>query len=245
MGGKKVHQNWVGNLFDSSVVRMPDGSEWEIRDKLSEKATFAPGRSEQPWSEAQAVYNCQQVKGKSVGMEAIAKIRLQVPPDYPASLDPRVRRKLASRELTGWTKGEINTLRYLNEKGCTVTPKLLFAVQTWQDLDYMPVPGGHLTYLIMEKAPGVPLVNFWEYDRAKRDRIRAAFKKSAQELFSHHARPIDAHLGNIIYDEKKNKCSIVDYEQVLIDLKCPPKKFSNNAYFIWGLALDRDDKEVY
>lgn len=41
----------------------------------------------------------------------------------------------------------------------------------------MPVPGGYIVFLLMEKVPGVPLVDFWQNDFEKRERIREAFRK--------------------------------------------------------------------
>lgn len=42
----------------------------------------------------------------------------------------------------------------------------------------MILPGGYITFILMEKVPGEMIHDFWDYDRAKRDRIREAFKLS-------------------------------------------------------------------
>lgn len=44
----------------------------------------------------------------------------------------------------------------------------------------MPVPGGYLVYIVMEKVRRVSLENFWRYPRDKRDKIRDAFAKSLE-----------------------------------------------------------------
>lgn len=42
----------------------------------------------------------------------------------------------------------------------------------------MPVPGSYIIFLIIEKCPGVELTDFWDYDEAKRKKIRDAFRKN-------------------------------------------------------------------
>lgn len=69
--------------------------------------------------------------------------------------------------------------------------RLLSVVGSWQDGPDMPVPNGYLLFLVMEEAPGVMLVDFWEYDRAKRARVRESFDVS---LNSHSAQMLNAKL---------------------------------------------------
>lgn len=102
----------------------------------------------------------------------------RVPPDVPASFNPAVRAKIAEDQPASWTRLEIQTLTYLNEKKCKVVPQLLSLVRSCQDGPYMPVPNGYLVFLVMEEVSGVSLVDFWEYDRPKRDKIRASFCRS-------------------------------------------------------------------
>ncbi|KKZ60974.1 hypothetical protein EMCG_04397 [[Emmonsia] crescens] len=239
MDRERFHQKWIGDLFDAFPLWCPDGTVWEIGKKLSERASFAPAEiSGTGWAiaEAQAVYICHQVEGPSIGMEAIVKVRLQVPPKYPPNLNPHVRRKLALTNPSFWTAAEVSNLRHFNQKGCKVTPKLLAVKRSLQEWDCMPVPGGYLVFMVMERVPGVPLVDFWDYDFEKREKIRAAFQEGLKELFSHHGRPMDNHLGNIIYDEENNKCWFVDYEDVHVNEKRKPKEFTKSEYFFWGLA---------
>ncbi|KAK2812929.1 hypothetical protein FQN50_000950 [Emmonsiellopsis sp. PD_5] len=236
MGRERFYQNWIDDLFVGVKLLCSGGSiKWELGEKLSEKARFVPELitgTGLPEADAQAVYHCKQIKGPSVGMDAIAKVRMQVPPEYPASLNPLVRRELALRDPPCWTTDELQTLRDLNQKGCKVTPKLLNVERSLQDWDHMPVPGGYMIFIVMEKVPGVPLVDFWDYDFPKREMIRAAFRSA----LIYHARPLDTHLGNVMYDEKENKCWFVDYEDVYVMEDKKPKVFSDNNYFLWGLA---------
>jgi hypothetical protein len=164
-------------------------------------------RLERDISESQAVYNCFQVAGPDVGREGILKVRMQyglyfllgfptskatrmklrwvADPTHkesltqdPPSLDSEERAKEAMQGLGPLTRHEIHVLRYLNKKGCSVTPKLL----TWDHLcqpDSMPVPGGYLAFLLMERVPGETLdLHFWHYEFPKREKIRAAFRRA-------------------------------------------------------------------
>lgn len=40
----------------------------------------------------------------------------------------------------------------------------------------MPVPGGYVVFMVMERVSGVSLVDFWDYDFLKREIIRGAFR---------------------------------------------------------------------
>ncbi|PGH33747.1 hypothetical protein GX50_03404 [[Emmonsia] crescens] len=71
---------------------------------------------------------------------------------------------------------EILRLKYFNEKDCSVTPLLLHKEKIIQGPN-LPIPGGYIVFIVMEKVPGVPLTDFWTYDRPKRDRFREAFRK--------------------------------------------------------------------
>ncbi|EFW15209.1 hypothetical protein D8B26_004461 [Coccidioides posadasii str. Silveira] len=64
--GKK----WIGDQFDGHGFEFPDGSTWEIKEKISEEALLFPDRHKEDLrsggpSEAQAVYHCRQTKGRT------------------------------------------------------------------------------------------------------------------------------------------------------------------------------------
>lgn len=81
MGRNHFFQNWIGDLFEDFVLWCTeDGTEWKFGQKLSERAGCASEDTTElgrPVAEAVAVYNCKQVKGPSVGTEAIVKVRMQ------------------------------------------------------------------------------------------------------------------------------------------------------------------------
>ncbi|OJD11457.1 hypothetical protein ACJ73_09532 [Blastomyces percursus] len=77
-------------------------------------------------AETQAVCHCEQIaQGRPSNKKAIIKVRMQVPPEYPASNDSSIRASLAQQQPSGWTLQELQSLRYFSKNECTVVPKLL------------------------------------------------------------------------------------------------------------------------
>ncbi|KAK2798406.1 hypothetical protein FQN50_008846 [Emmonsiellopsis sp. PD_5] len=234
----RVNPVWVGDRFDDLTLNCSDGTKWEIGQKISEKACVLRGElagSAGDIAEAQAVYHCHQVKGASVGLHAIMKVRLQVPPEFPGSNKPAIRAQTACDQPASPTRQEIYSLQYLNKRGCSVTPTLFNVESSYQATDDMPVPNGYMVFLVMEKVPGVPLVDFWKYSARKKEVVREAFRKALVELYSHYIDPADTQPGNIIYDEKTEKCYFVDYEEAYIEDRAEPQKFHKADYGCWGL----------
>ncbi|EEP81647.1 hypothetical protein UREG_06512 [Uncinocarpus reesii 1704] len=246
MGGPDVYQRWIGNYFNGYELHTPDGNVWKFGKKLSERTNFCPAIYSKrgiAMSEAQAVYCCHQIEGDAPGMEIIIKVHLQAPPKHPISRNPEVRRRLAEEEPFTWVTQEASSLRRLNDLGCRVTPELFHVAYTQQS-DDMPVPDGYLVFIMMEKVPGISLAAFWDFDFAKREKIRAAFRESLSELYRCHASSHDSHLGNLVYDEERNKCWIIDYEHIFLNERTPPPGFYDEEYLLWGLAYERGGKEL-
>lgn len=79
---------------------------------------------------------------------------------------------------------EETALDELTKVQCPYTPKLLSLSRREQDLT-MWVPGGWLTFILIEKLPGQSPMNFWcaTKDRpamtlSQRNEVRAAFKEA-------------------------------------------------------------------
>ncbi|KAM5491880.1 hypothetical protein MaudMau93_001628 [Microsporum audouinii] len=235
MGRDRYTPNWIGNLFDNYKVKCPDGSIWRFDEKISEKSLDIQGADPNyVVAESQAVYHCHQTKGPSIGVEAIVKVRMQVPFTYPTSSDPFVRSCEACVGVAAPTATEVAALEHFTKKDCTVVPRLLHCIRSYQDI-YMPVPGSYIIFLIIEKCPGVELTDFWDYDEAKRKKIRDAFRKNYTELLSCFADPADPGLRNIIYDEQENKCWFIDHEQTYILKDETPMMFYEKDFVYWGL----------
>ncbi len=183
---------WIGDMFNDRTIQFHDGTIWQLGRKLSEAAQhrYHP-------SEARAVYVSTQVTGPQVGAQAIVKVRMQWV--FPVSLpsnpqltllripnserphpDPVERAKDASEKWNADTEEEIEALETLTKAGCAAAPKLLSWTQGQQD-NTMWVPGGYIVYILMEKLPGAPPVDFWvegRYSLEERNEIRAAFRKA-------------------------------------------------------------------
>ncbi|KAI1963054.1 hypothetical protein LOZ04_002493 [Ophidiomyces ophidiicola] len=249
MGRPKFCDNWIGTMWDNERITCPDGTVWQVGKKISEKSLLAPDLSDGKHpteAEAQAVYHCTQVlPGKSPQQRAIMKVRMQVPPTNIPDLNPLARTKIGQEQPAFWTRFEVHALQHFNKKKCKSVPQLLNLVVTLQHGSHMPVPSGSLVFLIMEELPGVPLTGFWKYDRPKRDKIRASFRRSLEELFNVHGYPADYRLDNLIYDESTDMCYFVDFEETWVTESKPIMKFSNYYYFLWGLAHSENGKDIY
>jgi hypothetical protein len=98
--------------------------------------------------------------------------------------DPKYRAKEATNKTSIYTEMEITALSRLTRTKCLYTPKLLSILRKEQD-STMWVPGGYLIFILMEKLPGVPPLNFFKpsdtqpaMTRPQRDEVREAFKKA-------------------------------------------------------------------
>lgn len=90
--------------------------------------------------------------------------------------EPAVRAELA-HDASLQAEDEVYNLEALTNAQCSVTPRLFFALKEEQD-NSMWIPGGYIYYTLMEKLPGQPPLDFWEWPREKRDEVRKAFTKS-------------------------------------------------------------------
>lgn len=87
----------------------------------------------------------------------------------------------AVTEMIPEARAEIDALEELTRLGCTATPKLLAWKQDTQppNSTRMPVPGGYVVFILMEKCPGICLDEidlFMEMSQEERDELRHEFK---------------------------------------------------------------------
>ncbi|EEP82751.1 predicted protein [Uncinocarpus reesii 1704] len=73
----------------------------------------------------------------------------------------------------------------------------------------MPVPEGYILFIVMEKVPGESLVDFWYRPPEDREKIRRAFRRSIEELYSHGGMQRDEGLRNLHYDAKSDKWYVI------------------------------------
>lgn len=194
---------WFGNWFSKIQIYFPNHrSTWIVEEVLSSQIM----NSFEPFEE-RVVLNCKRVK-PSTGEEAIIKAHLQWESHRPPFSLPLILYLYLSRlplniTLTQWVlripdedglpaeklakqastsvntiaETELQFLTHLTEHGCSSTPQLLDTVKVQQP-DSMCLPGGYILFILMEKLPGKMIMDYWDYDRETRDRIRAAFKAS-------------------------------------------------------------------
>ncbi|KAL2391555.1 hypothetical protein RJ035_000001 [Blastomyces gilchristii] len=111
---------------------------------------------------------------------------MQVPPEYPASNDSSIRASLAQQQPSGWMLQELQSLRYFNKNECTVVPKLLDVVRSWQGESDMPVPQGYLVFIVMEKVPAgaaARISYFVDFEDIKVEKTKPAVQFSSDHFF--------------------------------------------------------------
>lgn len=98
--------------------------------------------------------------------------------DDPSEYDPDVDYSIYKSDYRSiWALCESEILKELTEKGSKCTPRYIdHEVRNQTDRDY--VPGGYVSYLLMEKLPGTNLLDWHEFDLQKRNRVRLAFAKA-------------------------------------------------------------------
>ncbi|KAH8811932.1 hypothetical protein F5884DRAFT_855254 [Xylogone sp. PMI_703] len=213
---------WIGYIFDNVRVYFR-GAAWQLTEKISEAADeyVLP-------CEARAVYNATQVEGPSIGEKAIVKIRMEIPSRlHPDITLEELREYKCPNGLSKYTVQEVNNVCHLSNAGCKSSPKLLdWFVDTQRE--GMPFPGSYIVFILMEKLPGIIPWEFWRMPIEKRDGIREAFDKAikykalmifiheinedCREVYSHGIESNDAGIKNLLWDERNNKCYILDYE---------------------------------
>lgn len=100
-----------------------------------------------------------------------------MPLSSPANPDSEERAKLAVDQVSWLGQQEVLCLEHLNERNCSVTPRLIPDIVVKQP-DDMWIPGGYLMFVVMEKVPGEDLTDHWERPLAERQKIQAAFKEA-------------------------------------------------------------------
>ncbi|KAK2783644.1 hypothetical protein FQN53_009096 [Emmonsiellopsis sp. PD_33] len=180
-------------------------AKWKLGPFFTEKVREYVDQDGTYVSEACAVCVAIQVSGPNSGLQAIAKVRMQIPNPEGERTIPRPNGLLHERE--------IQALTGLSQRGCTCIPKLLDQRELLQDsTDH--VAGGFCVALFMEKVPGKTLENFPELPISERNKVRLAFSKSLRQFYSAGYRHGDEACRNLIWDREREKCYIIDFEEV-------------------------------
>ncbi|RJE25699.1 hypothetical protein PHISCL_01962 [Aspergillus sclerotialis] len=225
---------WIG----SEITFNYHNSKWRLDEKLNEAADYDESDMVKEGildSEARGTFACTNIHDQS--QQAIIKIRMQIPYFNTAFKARKKRAEQANADMRFATKREIEVLEYLTKAGCSSSPAFLASKHETQDEDGW-VPGGYLDYILMEKIPGVR-PPYWTggMDRWERDCLREAFKEAWLECVKCGRLNRDEAIRNLLWDSKKRKCYIVDWEDWV---ESTEKDLSRDTLYIgWNLAWNR------
>ncbi|KAK2753472.1 hypothetical protein FQN54_007862 [Arachnomyces sp. PD_36] len=242
---------WYWDIFIGFEMHFPNATSWTAFETVQSKAM---GR----FREERVLLRCRQSRPPT-GKEAIIKVHMQIPTEFDLSADERA--KQATTSVSILTSTELKFLSHLTEKGCPSTPRLLSHFQVEQAEDF-PVPGGYLVCLLMEKLPGKMIMDFWDYDRAKRDRIREAFKAGWQDMIDASVWHHDEGRRNLLWDEETNKWYVstrtpimtFDFDEFIkpsyiLDFEDAtfmdePEAWTDSEFIFWELARKREGEVI-
>ncbi|KAK2861235.1 hypothetical protein FQN49_004409 [Arthroderma sp. PD_2] len=242
MNAKELKED-LGELYrNRSSFRVPrifsiltDTAKWKLGPIFSERETYDEDDDifHDFITEVAGVCVVTQVEGPNPGLQGIAKIRMQIPNDYevPAPTKPQV-----SSTRTGF---EALNLKELTECGCTCTPKLLDLGLFKQTAEDDPLPGGFMTFIVMERLPGRNLVNFADLPMSERDQVSEFYALGC----IHH----DPDRRNLIWDAENKKCYIIDLEDVRqLDSDAKWRKFiPERDFHEWGISGPEINTSMY
>ncbi|KAJ9359018.1 hypothetical protein DTO280E4_4881 [Paecilomyces variotii] len=139
------------------------------------------------------------------------KIYMQIPYAGSEFELPAVRRRQADG-FDRFAHNEFTSLKTLTSNQCKSTPSLLDYKDEKQD-DFGPVPGGFILYLLMNELPGVRLTDdFWNLERAERDKIRQSFKAAWEDCVRCGVYKFGADISNLLWDKHREKIYIVGFQ---------------------------------
>ncbi|KAJ5528718.1 hypothetical protein N7527_002111 [Penicillium freii] len=228
----------------------PSPQKWVLEEKLTEDFQRMTKRELELGggpSFAVSKYLCHSTTDSN--KKAFMKIYFQVPNPGTESQLPRLRRQQAAppREHL-----ELQALKDLRERHCTVVPALLAYKEGKQGKDGL-VPDGYITHIVWDMVPGKPLDTdqFWRAESAPlRQAVRAKFRyiweyripfsvlrvklTNLRELKRHGWQPELPLLKKIIYDESTGDMHIAGFRDP--DRFDPGEEFSDMTFVRWRLT---------
>ncbi|KAE8375412.1 hypothetical protein BDV26DRAFT_295063 [Aspergillus bertholletiae] len=223
---------WIGQIVD---FKDPPCS-WEIVEKLQENSQwFSKWEFEECkfCSESSGVFVCKDTK---TSIQAIMKIRIQIPFYEARNYPSDQRAKQAQGVISERTENEIEALGYLTSSKCPSIPKLIAWKHEIQDRDGC-VPGGCVDYIVMEKLKGITLSDIPVYDMTPEQKqiLRLAFKKAYKNCLKCGFAHLDPGHRNLIWDEENAQCYLIDWEIWRHRRRTRVDKWDESEYGFWGL----------
>ncbi|RJE23405.1 hypothetical protein PHISCL_04257 [Aspergillus sclerotialis] len=134
----------------------------------------------------------------------IIKIIMQIPYHGSEFAIPAERGRQASTKLPFYGRDMLKVFETLTNNKCTSSPALISVNHEKQDDESKMVPGGFMTYLLLEHLPGIQMGPcFWDLNREERDKIRSAFRTSWEECMRSRFHPWGRH--SLFWDADSNK----------------------------------------
>lgn len=97
------------------------------------------------------------------------------------------------------------------------------------------MPGGFISYTIMNKMPGISLFGkYWNMTNAEREEITTKSLQALRAIYSLGIEPVDRGMRNVIWDAENKHASIIDFE--LWDEVAEVFKDQLRELQRWGLA---------
>ncbi|PLB46526.1 hypothetical protein P170DRAFT_427840 [Aspergillus steynii IBT 23096] len=153
-------------------------SHWTLTEKLGERhSQLIPEDVIEYPSLRGAAYGTFLAKSaENVNQEAVIRIIMQIPHAGAEIASSAERARYAVQTIPKRAQDMVDALTLLDGAQCRCAPRLMGVVERAQG-DTDPVPGGFLTYLLLEKLPGKKMGPwFWDLDRDERDKMRAYLK---------------------------------------------------------------------
>ncbi|KAF2096868.1 hypothetical protein NA57DRAFT_78457 [Rhizodiscina lignyota] len=188
--------------FLDKVVDFPDGASYELVHPITDYRACHDGTP----LEARILYTCKWL-GSTGDQEYVMKVKVQIPGNSKTDIPKPEEGPSTTTAL------ELKALETFRGANSAYAPQLLGFKRAVQS-DSCPLPGGYLTYTLMNKIPGDTLFNlhFWGLPEDERRDIVQKFLKILRTIYELGIQPEDRGLRNIMWDRETKTCNIIDFE---------------------------------
>jgi hypothetical protein len=161
-------------------------------------------------SEARILFTCRQstAPANTPDNELIVKIKVQIPTTANPNPEPH-------EGPSDTTAHELRALEIFRSATSAAAPHLV-AFHCSVQPETGRVPGGYITYTVMNKAPGSTLfaLGYWNLTVEEREEISRAFLIKLREVYALGVEPVDRGLRNVLWD-KESKTWYVSCQSAL------------------------------
>ncbi|KAJ0419585.1 hypothetical protein BJY00DRAFT_154447 [Aspergillus carlsbadensis] len=207
MSDKTFFTKWIGRTIELNTTKPP--SAWELVTNLSDKHLQWSAEeycNDPATSAAYGTFLCKSIKNSDD--VAVLRILMQIPYGGSEYAIQAERARQATVIPNATTQDELDAAHLLSKNQCTAAPAIRAKETTVQD-DSGLVPGGFISYILQEMAPGTQLNGelFWSYDRKERDCIRDAYKEAWSDWVRSGV-PVSTSISHLFWDRGTSKITI-------------------------------------